>query len=105
MNLREFWAAEAAKLRDTSEILGVPKLSEAAPNLNKSIEDISTGYESVTACVVPNGWRTDFVNLASANTVRTSADIADIAAMLLQTLPKELNLFLIYLLKQTIQLI
>jgi hypothetical protein len=60
MNLREFWAAEAAKLRDTSEILSVPNFSETAPNANKSIEDMPIESDSVTVCIVPGRWQNDF---------------------------------------------
>jgi hypothetical protein len=60
MNLREFWAAEAAKLRDTSEILGVPNLVEAASTINKSIEDTLSDSDPVTVCIVPGRWQNDF---------------------------------------------
>jgi hypothetical protein len=60
MNLREFWAAEAAKLRDTSAILGVPNVSEATPTLSKSMEDLSNDSDSVTVCIVPGRWQNDF---------------------------------------------
>ncbi|MEN9612118.1 MAG: hypothetical protein RLZZ628_2932 [Bacteroidota bacterium] len=46
MNLREFWAAEAAKLRDTSALLDVSALSPASTNkkVKSKDDDFQTGY-------------------------------------------------------------
>jgi hypothetical protein len=63
MNLREFWAAEAAKLRDTSELLSV-NTSQSTPVTKKdgvSQDNInSDSTDSVSVCIVPVRWQNDF---------------------------------------------